>query len=106
MAITTDLAISKAEDFIKALIRNGIDISEAYVFGSTIYGRQNEDSDIDVAVISKNFSGFPYHDVKRISRLRREIDLRLEIHPFAYSDIQSSPSQFYLEIKKNGKRIR
>ncbi|MGB9498873.1 MAG: nucleotidyltransferase domain-containing protein [Dissulfuribacterales bacterium] len=106
MAITTDGAIRKAQDFLAALTRDGIDISEAYVFGSTIHGSQNEDSDIDVAVISKNFSGFRYYDIKRISRLRRAVDLRLEIHPFAYDDICSSPPQFYLEIKKTGRRIR
>ncbi len=83
---------------------HGIDVSEACLFGSAITNQLNPDSDIDVAVVSKEFSGIPYHDVKKISKYRRLIDLRLEIHPFSLDDVTDPPS-FLQDIQKKGVRI-
>jgi len=51
-----------------------------------------------VAVVSKGFSGIPYYDVKKISKYRRLIDLRLEIHPFSFDDIAMNPPSFFENI--------
>ncbi|MBW2248761.1 MAG: nucleotidyltransferase domain-containing protein [Deltaproteobacteria bacterium] len=105
MSSEKDIAINKARAFIELLKTNGIDIYEAYVFGSAIKDIADEYSDINIAVVSKDFSGMPYYDVKKISKYRRAIDLRLEIHPFSLKDINVDPPLFFMKIKNKGVRI-
>mgnify|MGYP006299445735 CR=1 FL=1 len=105
MAVGKDLAASKAKAFIALLKKNGIDVSEAYLFGSAVQGLTDENSDIDLAIVSKDFEGRPYYDIRKISPFRREIDLRLEIHPFSLTDTTENPSLFFSKIKRTGIRL-
>ena len=105
MSSEKDIAINKAKALIELLKINGINIDEAYVFGSAIKDKANEYSDIDIAIVSKDFSGIPYYDVKKVSKYRRAIDLRLEIHPFSLKDINVDPPLFFMNIKDKGVRI-
>ena len=102
MSVTKDQAIIKARKFISLLISKGVDVSEAYLFGSAIMDRTDENSDIDLAIVSKAFTGIPFYDVKKISKYRRLIDLRIEIHPYSFDDILDNPPVFFLKIKKEG----
>ena len=97
-----DQAIIKARTFLSLLRSNGMDISEAYLFGSVIMGHADEESDIDLAIVSKEFTGLPFYDVKKISKYRRLVDTRLEIHPFSYDDVLKNPPLFFLKIKTEG----
>jgi hypothetical protein len=105
MSSEKDRAINKAKALIELLKTNGINIYEAYVFGSAIKDISDEYSDIDIAIVSKDFSGMPYYDVKKVSKYRRAIDLRLEIHPFSLKDINVDPPLFFMNIKNKGVRI-
>ena len=105
MSSEKNIAINKAKAFIELLKTNGIDIYEAYVFGSAIKDMADEYSDIDIAIVSKDFSGMPYYDIKKVSKYRRAIDLRLEIHPFSLKDINVDPPLFFMKIKNKGVRI-
>jgi len=105
MASQNDILVTKAKSFLDSLIKNGINVSEAYLFGSVAKGLADADSDIDVAVVSRDFQGIPYYDIQKISKYRRKIDLRLEIHPFSLRDVETQPSHFFLKIKKDGMRI-
>ena len=106
MASQKDILVTKAKSFLDALIKAGIDVSEAYLFGSVAKGLADTDSDIDVAVVSSDFQGIPYYDIQKISKHRRKIDLRLEIHPFSLREIETEPSHFFLKIKREGLRIQ
>ena len=105
MALSKNIAINKAKKFIGLLKKNGIDVHEAYVFGSVAMDKANEYSDIDIAIVSKNFTGIPFYDVKKISKFRRAIDLRLEIHPFSLDDILHDPPLFFADIKNKGVQV-
>jgi len=65
MAITKDISIKKARLFIDYLREAGIDVSEAYLFGSVAQGLPEKDSDIDLAVVSSDFQGVRYYDIKK-----------------------------------------
>ena len=106
MASKKDTSIKKAQLFINSLRQAGIDVTEAYLFGSVVKGMDDEDSDIDVAVVSKDFQGILYYDMKKISKHRRNVDLRLEIHPFSLQEVEQDPSQFFMKIKQYGLRIQ
>jgi len=88
---------------LKTLRENRIPISEAYLFGSYANGRNAEYSDIDVALVSEEFTGVRYYDVKKVGRLVRNIDFRIEVHPFALSD--KGESMFLDEIIRTGIRV-
>ena len=105
MSSAKDKAIDKARQLIGLLITNGFDIYEAYVFGSVAMDKADEYSDIDIAIVSEEFTGVPFYDVKRVSKFRRAVDLRLEVHPFSLNDILDDPPLFFADIKNKGIRI-
>jgi len=105
MSSAKNKAINKAKKLIGMLKTNGIDVYEAYVFGSVAMDKADEYSDIDIAIVSENFTGIPFYDVKKISKFRRTIDLRLEVHPFSLNDILHDPPLFFTDIKNKGVQI-
>lgn len=88
---------------LKALNENNITISEAYLFGSYAAEKSSKYSDIDVALISNAFTGIRYLDIKKIGRLVRNIDYRIEIHPFTIKD--KGESLFLDEIIRTGIKV-
>ena len=102
MASQKDISVKTAKLFIASLREAGIDVSEAYLFGSVVKGLADKDSDIDLAIVSKDFQGIRYHDMKKISKHRRKVDSRLEIHPFSRQEVEQEPPQFFLKIKQDG----
>ncbi len=60
MSSAKNNALTKAKKFIGLLNLNGIDVFEACLFGSVIQGTNHENSDIDIAIVSKNFTGIPF----------------------------------------------
>lgn len=105
MASAKDISVKKARLFLDSLRQAGIEVSEAYLFGSVVSGLSHKDSDIDLAVVSSEFQGLRYYDMKKICMHRRKIDLRLEIHPFSRDEVEHDPPQFFLKIKQDGLRI-
>jgi len=96
--------IETIKNLLKALKENKIMISEAYLFGSCANETDSEFSDIDIALISNDFSGIRYHDIKKIGRIVRNIDCRIEAHPFSIKD--KGESMFLDEIIHTGIRIQ
>ncbi len=78
---------------------------EAYLFGSAAENRMDENSDIDIAVVSDKFTGIPYYDILKISKFRRSVDSKIEAHPFSLKEILSDPPFFFVDIKKKGIRV-
>ena len=88
---------------LSALKKNKIKIDRAYLFGSFAKETNSECSDIDVALISDDFCGIRYLDIKKIGRIVRNIDYRIEVHTF--SSEGTSESMFLGEIIRNGIKI-
>lgn len=103
MVIATDSAIELVKRYIEELRKNGVEVSEAIVFGSYTRGTAKEYSDIDVALISNNFSGDRFEDRRKIVPLRRKIDSRIEPIPFRPEDFVEGI--LVDEIKQTGTRI-
>ncbi|MBC8527158.1 MAG: nucleotidyltransferase domain-containing protein [Candidatus Cloacimonetes bacterium] len=102
--IDKNLARKNVIDFINKVRSKKIKIITAYIFGSLVKGNFNEWSDIDVAIISGSLSGDIFDDRVLLMKLRRDIDLRIEPHPFLPEEWDES-NPFVLEIKKNGEKI-
>lgn len=85
-------------------VMNEIKVKNIYLYGSYAKGTYNEDSDIDIAVISDDFIGDPIEDTLKLMRIRRKVDYRIEPHPFKSSDVDMS-EPYVRNIIKNGIKI-
>ena len=75
-----------------------------FLFGSYAKGNYNDDSDIDIAVIFKDYSNLIDMQLE-LMRLRRKIDSRIEPHPFRESEFELS-NPIVNEIVKYGQEIK
>lgn len=89
-------------EYIKVL-QEKYDIEAVYIFGSYAKGTQNADSDIDVAIISKDFSD-RIDDMIELLMLKTNIDLRIEPHPFSSGEF-AEDNPFVQEIKNTGLKV-
>jgi uncharacterized protein len=74
------------------------------LFGSYAKGNFNDDSDIDIAIVFKDYNNLI--DIQlELMRLRRKIDSRIEPHPFRESEFELS-NPIVNEILKYGQEIK
>jgi uncharacterized protein len=93
--------LDKVQTFIKRLKDSGITVESAYLFGSYAANRANHWSDIDVAIVSPDFSTDRFDERVRLMKLSTEIDNRIEPVPFC-SDSFNDTDPLVDEIKKSG----
>lgn len=74
-----------------ALAEEKINLERVILFGSHARGTATEWSDIDVALVSPDFSGSRFDDNCRIMRTKIRINARLETHPYTREDFLDSP---------------
>lgn len=67
--LTQEDAIKKVNAFVAEIINTGVPIEQAFLFGSYSNGNFNENSDIDLALVSKAFNGFGFEDRKLFSKI-------------------------------------
>jgi predicted nucleotidyltransferase len=102
MAETVDQSVIEVvRKFVEELRRNRFRISEVRLFGSYANGRARPESDIDLAVISEDFTGDRFGDRRKIVPLRRKIDNRIEPVPFRPDDFNNG-GMLAEEIKRTG----
>ena len=81
-----------------------LDIKKAYLFGSYAKGSQHPDSDIDIAIVLGKMDDF-FAVQMQLMRLRRDIDLRIELHPIWEGDFNIQ-NPFAYEIEKTGFELK
>lgn len=69
--------------FVKALKATGISVDRVILYGSYAKGAARPDSDIDIAVISKDFGKDRVEEGMSLFRIAGKIDSRLEPVPFS-----------------------
>lgn len=90
--------------FLEALERSDLSLKAAYLYGSYASGNAHPDSDIDVALISEDFTGDWLKDQERIVDALLSSDSRIEpvrFHPRDFTD--ENPLAW--EIKSKGIRL-
>ena len=83
----------------KALISKHFDLDQMLLYGSYASNTETVESDIDVAIVLKDFSDNYFNVVPAIWKLRKEIDLRIEPHVF---ESGKDKSGILKDILKNG----
>ncbi len=96
--------VAKVKFFIHNLEKSGLDISSVYFYGSCVSGKAKPHSDIDVAIVSKGFTGDMTKDIKTILPALKEADSRIEAVRFRPSDFQDE-NPLVWEIKNKGIKV-
>jgi uncharacterized protein len=84
-------------------VRDKYNLVRVILFGSFAKGNYTEDSDIDIAVVLKDFDNLLDMQLE-LMRLRRKIDSRIEPHPFRENEFNLS-NPLVSEIIRFGEEI-
>jgi predicted nucleotidyltransferase len=96
-------ALAIAQKYAGAL-KDNFDLVKVILFGSYARGNYTDDSDIDIAVVLNDYPNLL--DIQlELMRVRRNIDSRIEPHPFREKDFDMS-NPLVNEIVKYGKEIK
>lgn len=79
-------------------------IEAIILFGSYAKGTENEDSDIDIAVISSDFKNI-IQDGADLIGFTWKIDTRIEPHPIRTEDYQNIATPFVQEVIDTGIKV-
>jgi len=102
VADDTDEAIEILKSFLKQVQISGIRIERAVLFGSYAKNKAKQWSDIDVAIVSPDFSGNRFCDARRLIPFVVKTDSRIEMHLFRPEDFCEEEDDFVSEIVHSG----
>jgi predicted nucleotidyltransferase len=86
------------------LLKEHIGLHSLYVYGSYASGKFTADSDIDIAVVADGFSGDLVEDIFKLMKIRRNVDNRIEPHPFSIEEFNED-DPMAKEVIRTGIRI-
>src|SRR3990172_2095115 len=81
--------IRTIKKFIRALKHEGISVNRVILYGSYAKGKARTDSDIDVAVVSKDFGKDRVEEGMSLFRIAGGIDTRLEPVPISLKTFEN-----------------
>lgn len=95
------IAVEKIiRDFLDAMKDQGVKVDKVFLYGSYARGKANENSDIDLVVISRDFSKMPAW--RRWEVLGKAISRIMEpVEPLAYT-----PEEIEALMKREGSFLR
>ena len=100
--ITQEVALKRVRDFAESICGQYISLRKVILFGSYARNEQRQFSDIDVALIADEFTGFGFQDVGLISNAMIQKQF-VDIEPHTFSPAQFTDwNPFVQEIKRNG----
>lgn len=97
--LTQQVAIEMAKTFVKECKQYGLVLNDAFIFGSVAKGLMRKDSDIDVALISENFTDNIFENLKLFSKINIKYP-QIEVHPYSLKNYQNQ-DDFLIEISKD-----
>ncbi len=95
--------LNSINKFIKE-IKKHYNITTIILFGSYAKGTENEDSDIDIAVISDDFEDI-YECMANLMGMTWDIDARIEPHPIKKKDFDEESDYFIKEVINTGIKV-
>jgi len=90
--------------YVEELKKRNIKIDQAYLFGSYVKGTATKWSDIDVALLTKEFIGDSFDFKFILMKIAREIDLNIEPHPYLIAEFKKD-NPMTSEVIKTGVRV-
>lgn len=95
------------KEYIKLLRNSKINVATAILFGSYAAGRADEDSDIDVAIISPDMGKDRIEETIMLKKLAEQIDYDLSPRPYSLEQYRNARQGEFLhdQIISKGKVI-
>ncbi len=105
MAQKADRKIETAvKSYLDQLEKIGVHVQQAILFGSYAVGKYDEWSDIDLAIVSKDFTGNRFEDKNKIRKITLQVNSDISPLPFRPEDFNDS-DYFVKEILETGIKI-
>lgn len=98
----------KIEEFV-GILRSveKIHVDKVILYGSRSKGKARKDSDIDIAIISRDFGKDRYEEGSRLFEIATKVDPRIEPVPISLQSWKEDMwVPLFYEIKKNGIEIK
>lgn len=100
--LTQSTAVERVKAFTESIRSQSVSLRKVILFGSHARNEQREFSDIDVALVADEFTGFGFQDVGLI-RAAFAQKLFIDIEPHTFSPEQFTDwNPFVQEIKRTG----
>ena len=104
---TRDVVIETVRNYARRIEANGVRLRAVILFGSFAKGTQHECSDIDVALVADEFTGFYFDDAKLIPYMGFK-----QPYPYTLIEAKTYPTDYFYqgdpfieEITKTGIKI-
>ena len=85
-------------------IKKQYNVTTIILFGSYAKGTENENSDIDIAIISDDFDDI-YECMANLMGMTWDIDARIEPHPIKKKDFDEVSDYFIKEVIDTGIKV-
>ena len=89
-------AVSIARRYLK-LVSQELSYDRAYLFGSYAEGQQCPESDVDIGIVVSHLDRDYLETMKRLYRIRRHLDVRIEPHLFVLDHDRSGFSDYVVQ---------
>lgn len=104
MAAISNDVMTAVRSFITLVRESGLPLEKAFLFGSYAKGQAHTWSDIDLALVSRDFTGMGFYERRRLNPFLIKTDSRLELHPFRPDEF-TKDNPFVEEILRQGVEI-
>lgn len=91
--------------FVEVVRKSGVVVKEAYFFGSRAKGEERRGSDMDVCIVSDDFTGDKVEDNKRLYKLAGKVSMLIEPHAFLSEEFEDKYNFLAQEIKRSGVKV-
>ncbi len=98
--------ISKIHKFIRLLREQGVSVSKVILFGSYAKGKANPNSDIDLAIVSRQFGRDVAEEMMLLRKAALKIDSHIEPVPLSPDDLDDNYGTLSQEIRRHGIDMR
>ena len=95
--------LNSINEFIEE-IKKQYNVTDIILFGSYAKGTENENSDIDIAVILDDFDDI-YDCMAKLMGMTWNIDARIEPHPIKKKDFDEVSDYFIQEVINTGIKV-
>ena len=103
-SINNKLIMEIVQKYVDKICEN-YKIEAIILFGSYAKGTNNENSDIDIAIITDDFENDIFDEELNLMKLRRNIDTRIEPHLIRIEDYKNVETPLIREIIDTGIKV-
>ena len=103
-SIDNKLIMEIVQKYVEKICEN-YKVYAVILFGSYAKGTNNENSDIDIAIITDDFENDIFDEELNLMKLRRKIDTRIEPHLIRIKDYKNADTPFIKEVIDTGIKV-